>query len=62
MDNRLCLLVIVGVTEQGCKELISVEDGFRESEASWYELLSGLKARGLNVSPKLAIGDGAWGF
>ena len=46
MDNRLCLLVIVGVTEQGRKELVSVEEGFRESEASWYELLSGLKARG----------------
>ena len=62
MDNRLCLLVIVGVTEQGYKELVAVEDGFRESEASWYELLSGLKARGLTVSPKLAIGDGALGF
>ena len=62
MDDRLCLLVIVGVTDQGSKELVAVEDGFRESEASWYELLSGLKARGLTVSPKLAIGDGALGF
>ena len=62
MGDRLCLLVIVGVTEQGHKELVAVEDGSRESEESWYELLSGLKARGLNVSPKLAIGDGALGF
>ena len=62
MDDRLCLLVIVGVTEQGHKELVAVEDGFRESEASWYELLSGLQARGLRVSPKLAVGDGALGF
>ena len=38
MDNRLCLLVIVGVTEQGHKELVSVEDGFRESEASWVQV------------------------
>jgi len=47
MDDRLCLLVIIGVTEQGKKELVAVEDGFRESESSWYELMSGLKARGL---------------
>ncbi|WGE30902.1 IS256 family transposase (plasmid) [Edwardsiella tarda] len=61
-DNRLCLLVIIGVTELGRKELIAVEDGYRESEASWFELLSGLRSRGLTVSPKLAIGDGATGF
>ena len=42
-DDRLCLLVVIGVTEHGCKELIAVEDGYRESEASWYELLSGLR-------------------
>ena len=47
MDDRLCLLVIIGVTEQGKKELVAVEDGFRESESSWYELMSGLKERGL---------------
>jgi len=62
MDNRLCLLVIVGVTEHGIKELVAVEDGFRESEASWYELLAGLRSRGLNEDPKLAVGDGALGF
>ena len=62
MEDRLCLLVIIGVTEHGRKELVAVEDGYRESEASWSELLSGLRARGLTTSPKLAIGDGALGF
>ena len=62
MDDRLCLLVIIGVTEHGRKELVAVEDGYRESEASWNELLSGLCARGLTQSPKLAVGDGALGF
>lgn len=62
MDDRLCLLVIIGVTEHGRKELVAVEDGYRESEASWSELLSGLRARGLTTSPKLAIGDGALGL
>ena len=62
MDDRLCLLVIIGVTEHGRKELVAVEDGFRESEASWYELLAGLRSRGLTKSPKLAVGDGVLGF
>ena len=62
MDDRLCLLVIIGVTEQGRKELVAVEDGRRESEASWTELLTGLRERGLTNAPKLAIGDGAMGF
>jgi putative transposase len=62
MDDRLCLLVVIGVTEHRHKELISVEDGFRESTASWEELLIGLRQRGLEYSPKLAIGDGALGF
>ncbi|APZ43259.1 IS256 family transposase [Acidihalobacter ferrooxydans] len=62
MDDRLCLLVIIGVTEHGHKELIAVEDGVRESEASWRELLTGLAERGLAQGPKLAIGDGALGF
>lgn len=61
-DDRLCLLVIIGVTEHGRKELVAVEDGYRESEANWAELLNGLRARGLTVSPKLATGDGALGF
>lgn len=62
MDNKLCLLVIIGVTRHGRKELVAVEDGYRESEASWYELLTGLRNRGLTCPPKLAIGDGALGF
>ena len=62
MDDRICLLVIIGVTEHGHKELIAVEDGHRESEASWYELLVGLRERGLTQGPKLAVGDGALGF
>lgn len=62
MDDRLCLLVVIGVTEHGHKELVAVEDGFRESTASWEELLLGLRQRGLTQSPQLAIGDGALGF
>jgi transposase-like protein len=62
MGDRLCLLVIIGVTEHGNKELVAVEDGLRESEASWTELLMGLRARGLDKGPKLAVGDGALGF
>ena len=62
MDDRLCLLVIIGVTEHGVKELVAVEDGFRESTASWTEVLTGLRERGLTFSPKLAVGDGALGF
>jgi len=62
MDDRLCLLVIIGVTEHGRKELVAVEDGYRESEASWLELLTGLKDRGLSLASKLAVGDGALGF
>lgn len=63
MDDRLCLLVIIGVAEHGHKELVAaVEDGYRESEASWLELLTCLKDRGLDFAPKLAVGDGALGI
>ena len=62
LDDRLCLLVIIGVTEQGRKELVAVEDGFRESAASWETVLTSLRARGLTTPPKLAVGDGAMGF
>ena len=62
LDDRLCLLVIIGVTDQGHKELVAVEDGYRESEVSWSEVLIGLRLRGLETSPKLATGDGALGF
>lgn len=61
-DARQCILVIIGVTEQGRKEFIAIEDGYRESEQSWSELLLRIKAQGLSHSPKLAIGDGALGF
>jgi len=61
VDDRLCLLVVIGVTEQGRKELVAVEDGFRESAASWETLLTGLRERGLTTAPKLAVGDGAMG-
>ena len=62
MDDRLCLLVIIGVTEHGHKELVAVSDGYRESSASWEELLTSLRQKGLSFSPKLAAGDGALGF
>lgn len=62
MDDKLCLLVIIGVTESGHKELVAVHDGYRESVASWEEVLLNLRQRGLPTSPKLAVGDGALGF
>ena len=61
-DQRQCLLVLMGATATGLKELIAVVDGYRESEQSWYELLVDPKTRGLSLAPKLAIGDGALGF
>jgi transposase-like protein len=62
MGDKVCLLVIIGSDELGNKELIAVSDGYRESEASWSEVLLGLKQRGLNTVPKAAVGDGALGF
>ncbi|MBW7998543.1 MAG: IS256 family transposase, partial [Candidatus Glassbacteria bacterium] len=59
---RQCFLVIVGADEAGNKELVGLWDGFRESEQSWSELLLDLKSRGLEMGPKLAVGDGALGF
>jgi putative transposase len=61
-NSRQCLLVLMGATESGIKELIAIVDGYRESEQSWYELLTDGKVRGLTIEPKLAIGDGALGF
>jgi transposase-like protein len=60
-DERRCVLVIVGVNTQGKKELVTLEDGFRESTESWLSVLRSLKARGLSA-PALAVGDGALGF
>jgi len=62
MDGRQCLLVIIGATKEGQKELVAIEGGFRESELSWTELLLNLKSRGLIIGPQLSIGDGALGF
>lgn len=62
MDDRLCLLVMVGSDETGRKELLALSDGYRESAASWEEVLIDLKQRGLKSAPKLAVGDGALGF
>ena len=61
-EDRQCILVILGATADGQKELIAVHDGFRESEQSWLELLRDLKQRGLATWPELVIGDGALGF
>jgi transposase-like protein len=61
-NRRQCLLVLMGATADGHKELIAVADGYRESEQSWTELLVSLRSRGLQIPPKLAIGDGALGF
>jgi transposase-like protein len=62
MDDKQCLLVIIGATEDGHKELVAIEGGFRESELSWKQLLLNLRNRGLKNGPELAIGDGALGF
>jgi len=61
-DGRQCILVLMGATAEGKKELIAIQDGQRESEQSWKELLLSVKARGLTIDPKLAVGDGALGF
>ena len=61
-DASQCLLVVIGATPDGKKQLLAMTDGYRESEASWKELLLDLKQRGLTIDPKLAIGDGALGF
>src|SRR4051794_39035376 len=59
-NDRLCLLVVVGVREDGVKELLAVEDGYRESTESWASVMRDMNNRGLN-EPKLVIGDGALG-
>ncbi len=61
-NKKQCILVLMGATADGTKELIAVLDGYRESEQSWSELLLSLKQRGLAVAPKIAVGDGALGF
>jgi putative transposase len=61
-EERSCVLVLIGATEDGNKELLAVVDGYRESAQSWRELLGQLKRMGLSSAPKLAIGDGSLGF
>jgi len=61
-DERSCMLVIIGATPDGHKELLAVHEGFRESKLSWLEVLRDLKQRGLKQPPALAVGDGALGF
>ena len=61
-QERQCILVVIGADERGCKELVGLTDGYRESEQSWRELLVDLRHRGLEVGPELAIGDGNLGF
>ena len=60
--RRVCVLVMIGATEDGTKELIAVKEAVAESELSWSSLLTGLKGRGLCKPPKLAVADGAGGF
>jgi len=61
-EDKSCILVIIGATRDGKKELIAVQDGFRENELSWSDILLNLKNMGLKSGPKLAIGDGSLGF
>ncbi len=60
-DDRLCLLVMLGARADGTKELIAIEDGYRESKESWLTVLRALKGRGMQP-PLVAVGDGALGF
>jgi len=61
-DERTCILVLIGATQDGKKEILAVHDGYRESKLSWREMLRDLKAHGLSHIPALAVGDGALGF
>jgi len=61
-DEKQCILVLIGATPEGKKELLGFTDGARESAQDWRELLLDLKNRGLAIAPKLAIADGALGF
>jgi putative transposase len=61
-DAKQCILVIIGATPEGRKELLGFTDGARESAQDWHELLLDLKSRGLVIAPELAVADGALGF
>lgn len=62
MEEKQCILVLIGADEWGRKEILALTDGYRESTQSWRELLLDLKRRGLSHAPDLAVGDGALGF
>lgn len=62
MDDRLCLLVLIGSDDTGRKEVLAVVDGYRESEASWLEVMEQLDEQGLRIPPELIVGDGALGL
>jgi putative transposase len=61
-DAAECMLVLIGATPEGKKELVGFQTGVRESAQSWHELLIDIKLRGLEIAPDLAVGDGALGF
>jgi transposase-like protein len=61
-DERPCVLVMIGATADGRKELLAVVDGERESTESWKQILLDIKGRGLTTAPVLAVADGALGF
>jgi transposase-like protein len=61
-DNAECMLVLIGATPEGKKELVGFQVGVRESAQSWRELLVEVKRRGLKIGPEIAVGDGALGF
>ena len=60
-DDRLCTLVMIGVKADGTKELVAIEDGYRESAESWAGMPRNLRDRGLRA-PEVVVGDGALGF
>ena len=61
-EDRQCILVVMGATKDGKKELIAIADGYSESAQSWKEILLDMKHRGLEHAPAVAVGDGALGF
>jgi transposase-like protein len=61
-DHGECMLVLIGATPEGRKELVGFQVGVRESAQSWRELLVEVKSRGLTIAPEIAVGDGALGF
>src|SRR3954471_9571185 len=61
-EHAECMLVLIGATPEGRKELVGFQVGVRESAQSWHELLIEVKRRGLTIAPEIAVGDGALGF